>query len=66
MTAARCPICRRPASPEFRPFCSKRCRELDLARWFTGAYRIPDTETPLPGDDEGETARHDSDDFTVR
>ena len=55
MTAARCPICRRPTNPEFRPFCSKRCREVDLARWFTCTYRIPDTETPFPGDDEDGT-----------
>ena len=51
MSAARCPICRRPAVPDFRPFCSKRCREVDLGRWIEGAYRIPDDEA-LPGADE--------------
>jgi len=52
--APRCPICGRPAAPEFRPFCSKRCREVDLGRWFGGAYRIPDDELapPLEGDEE--------------
>jgi len=41
MTQALCPICKRPAEPKFRPFCSKRCADVDLARWFTGAYAIP-------------------------
>ena len=39
-----CPICRKPIDPGFRPFCSKRCADVDLQRWFTGAYVIPDAE----------------------
>lgn len=35
-----CPLCRKPTVPEFRPFCSKRCADIDLARWFRGDYRI--------------------------
>ncbi|MEM1399581.1 MAG: DNA gyrase inhibitor YacG [Pseudomonadota bacterium] len=35
---ARCPICRKPTVHQFRPFCSSRCRDVDLARWFGGAY----------------------------
>jgi len=31
-----CPICARPSAPEFRPFCSKRCADIDLAKWLTG------------------------------
>lgn len=39
---AACPICRRnPAAPEYRPFCSKRCADVDLQRWLTGGYAIP-------------------------
>lgn len=38
---ARCPICRKPALPAFRPFCSKRCADVDLQRWFSGAYALP-------------------------
>lgn len=38
---ARCPICRRPVDSAWRPFCSKRCADLDLSRWLTGAYAIP-------------------------
>ena len=45
-----CPICGRPAeAPKLRPFCSKRCAEVDLGRWFTGAYAVP---AEPDGDDE--------------
>lgn len=46
---ARCPICARPAEPRFRPFCSRRCADVDLHRWFSGAYRVPTDEAPDPG-----------------
>lgn len=36
-----CPICGKPASDRYRPFCSRRCADVDLARWFRGDYRIP-------------------------
>ena len=38
---ARCPICRTPTVAAFKPFCSKRCSDVDLARWLNGAYAIP-------------------------
>jgi hypothetical protein len=37
----RCPICGKPASEAARPFCSPRCRDVDLNRWFSGAYVVP-------------------------
>jgi len=37
----RCPICRRRASAEARPFCSARCAQVDLGRWLAGGYAIP-------------------------
>jgi hypothetical protein len=37
----RCPICRKPTVHRHRPFCSARCADVDLGRWFTEAYRIP-------------------------
>ena len=43
---AKCPICGKPAVPEFRPFCSKRCGDIDLGRWLNGDYRIPADEAP--------------------
>jgi endogenous inhibitor of DNA gyrase (YacG/DUF329 family) len=39
--AKRCPICGKPALPEFRPFCSRRCTDVDLHRWLGGVYAIP-------------------------
>ena len=43
-TGPRCPICRKPTDPVLRPFCSKRCADVDLQRWFTGRYAIPGVE----------------------
>jgi endogenous inhibitor of DNA gyrase (YacG/DUF329 family) len=40
-SAEICPICSRPAAPKLRPFCSVRCADVDLGRWFTGQYRMP-------------------------
>jgi endogenous inhibitor of DNA gyrase (YacG/DUF329 family) len=36
-----CPICSATSDAKFRPFCSKRCADLDLARWLGGRYAIP-------------------------
>lgn len=36
-----CPICARPTHADYRPFCSRRCADVDLARWLNGAYAIP-------------------------
>lgn len=36
-----CPICQRETDAKFRPFCSKRCADIDLAKWFSGSYAIP-------------------------
>ncbi|MCX7890492.1 MAG: DNA gyrase inhibitor YacG [Rhodobacteraceae bacterium] len=36
-----CPICQRRTDPRYRPFCSRRCADIDLGRWLTGSYRIP-------------------------
>ena len=36
-----CAICGKPAGERFRPFCSARCADIDLGRWFGEAYRVP-------------------------
>ena len=41
-----CPICGKPAAPRHRPFCSARCRMIDLGRWLDGRYSIPTEEGP--------------------
>lgn len=51
--SAPCPICRKPNVVEYRPFCSKRCSDVDLQRWLTGRYAIPaeDDDESLPTED---------------
>ncbi|MBX3519508.1 MAG: DNA gyrase inhibitor YacG [Xanthobacteraceae bacterium] len=43
-TNGLCPICGRLVSEKFRPFCSKRCADVDLHRWLSGGYTIAGTE----------------------
>ncbi len=64
MIRGRCPICSRPyeipslADLQTFPFCSDRCRLIDLGRWIDGAYAIPGSEASAPpepgnsGDDD--------------
>jgi endogenous inhibitor of DNA gyrase (YacG/DUF329 family) len=47
-----CPICGKPMAARFRPFCSARCADVDLGRWFTEGYAVPTTEPPEPPDDD--------------
>ncbi|MBM3951482.1 MAG: DNA gyrase inhibitor YacG [Rhodospirillales bacterium] len=54
-----CPMCGKPADPGHRPFCSKRCADLDLGHWLGERYRIPEGEksgTPAaePNDKDGD------------
>jgi endogenous inhibitor of DNA gyrase (YacG/DUF329 family) len=53
-----CAICGRETDPRYRPFCSRRCADVDLGRWLTGGYAIPAEEAE---DDaaEGEDGRED-------
>ncbi len=46
MAEKKCPVCGKPREREFRPFCSKRCADLDLSRWFNDSYRVPTDEPP--------------------
>lgn len=36
-----CPICQKPTVSAYRPFCSRRCANVDLGRWLKGTYAIP-------------------------
>ena len=40
----KCAICGQSAQPVYKPFCSKRCADVDLSRWLKGNYAIPVTE----------------------
>jgi endogenous inhibitor of DNA gyrase (YacG/DUF329 family) len=50
----RCPICKAPTEMAFRPFCSARCRDVDLSRWLRGGYAIPGGQVET--DEDGEDA----------
>ena len=39
-----CPICKKSTVPDYRPFCSKRCADVDLSKWLTGGYAVPTDE----------------------
>jgi uncharacterized protein len=51
--ARPCPICGKPASQGFHPFCSGRCADIDLNHWLTGAYVIPASVDDAGGEAEG-------------
>lgn len=56
--APACPLCGQPRVPEFRPFCSRRCRDQDLMNWLDGRYAVPSVEV----DEDGGEARRQADD----
>ncbi len=45
-TAAKCVRCGEPVQARYRPFCSRRCADIDLGSWFTGRYRVATDEGP--------------------
>ncbi|MDB5541554.1 MAG: zinc-binding protein [Devosia sp.] len=54
-----CPICGKPSSQQFHPFCSGRCSDIDLNRWLSGSYVIPaepveEDGAVKPGDEDEE------------
>jgi uncharacterized protein len=55
----KCPICGKPTDEKIKPFCSKRCADVDLHRWLSGGYAIPGTE------DEEEDERREEDSGTL-
>ena len=56
-----CPICQTDSDPKYRPFCSRRCADIDLGRWLTGSYVIPGPaleEPESPAESEPEIPKH--------
>jgi uncharacterized protein len=49
-----CPECGRPSDRANYPFCSARCKAVDLNRWLSGAYVIPSRDDEAPSTDDGE------------
>ncbi|WP_412766014.1 DNA gyrase inhibitor YacG [Pseudooctadecabacter sp.] len=63
-------MCEKPTDPAYRPFCSKRCADLDLAKWLGGDYAVP-SQNPDDYDElldalEQATTEPDDDDDTPR
>ena len=58
MPRMKCPICKRPVAdegpdrPKTFPFCSERCKLIDLGRWLDGAYQIPVVERDESTEDD--------------
>jgi hypothetical protein len=53
--APLCPICRKPQDARFKPFCGKRCADVDLGRWLKEGYAVPAVEEPEPGSEDGDS-----------
>ena len=64
-TRGRCPICKSETHDRYRPFCSKRCADVDLGRWITGAYAIAGGDADSD-EDGGETASESAEIDPVR
>lgn len=55
-TQKPCPICGQPSVEKHRPFCSRRCADVDLSRWLKGVYTVPAVENEEgPAEEEAET-----------
>ena len=50
---AGCPTCGKPRDENHRPFCSRRCADIDMGRWLKEGYRIPAEEAPSDGEGDG-------------
>ena len=56
-----CPICGKPTDPAYKPFCSVRCRQVDLNRWLSGTYHIPGAEGPADAGEDGKNQSESED-----
>jgi endogenous inhibitor of DNA gyrase (YacG/DUF329 family) len=61
VTAARCPICSKPAVEKYKPFCGKRCADVDLNRWLSNVYAVPANEADADEDEKPSAKRGDED-----
>ena len=48
-----CPVCKKPVSAIYRPFCCKRCADVDLGRWLNESYTVESDEAPREEGEEG-------------
>ena len=62
MATHACPVCKQPAESErarnaYWPFCSRRCKTVDLGRWLDEGYRIPDEGVEAQDQDKDSTGK---------
>jgi uncharacterized protein len=69
MIRGRCPICSKAYDiatiddlPSF-PFCSERCRLIDLGRWVDEKYTVPAKPSPEEGGDDGERELDEAEEY---
>lgn len=53
----KCPTCGKPADPKYKPFCRKRCADIDLGRWLKESYRVETDEPPSDEEAVGNPSR---------
>jgi endogenous inhibitor of DNA gyrase (YacG/DUF329 family) len=56
-SSGKCLICGKPTKEEYKPFCSKRCADVDLNRWLSGNYAIPAVEGAEDRDEDDQEDR---------
>ncbi len=55
-----CPICDAESAPKYRPFCSRRCADLDLGNWLSGRYSMPTLDSEDDGDPDQQAPTPDA------
>jgi endogenous inhibitor of DNA gyrase (YacG/DUF329 family) len=58
-SARHCVICGKPQDAALRPFCSRRCADIDLGRWLKGAYIVPRREADEGGQPTSDTGENE-------
>ena len=49
-STSKCPVCNKMTDQKYRPFCSSRCKLIDLGNWIDGSYRLPTEDIPEEAD----------------
>ena len=49
-STSKCPVCNKITDQKYRPFCSSRCKLIDLGNWIDGSYRLPTEDVPEVAD----------------
>lgn len=64
----KCPTCGNQVQWEnnsFRPFCSERCKLIDLGAWVNGQYSVPGESTTVPDEPDAHDKTNPTEDDTI-